>query len=141
MLLFYDGTIEARHALLRCAKLATAVAASVHVVAVADLLSANASAAGMLMPDAALQIERDACTTLNEAIEQLSLHGIIAHGYVAYGETTEAVLNSVALFHSDIVMIGYRPRTGFKRWFGTLPVHYGVAERLKDSMLVTVTVG
>ncbi|MBP0590727.1 hypothetical protein J8I87_13565 [Paraburkholderia sp. LEh10] len=46
---------------------------------------------------------------------------------------------SVALFESDAVVIGHRPRKGLARWLGERPVHNDLAEQLKGSTLITVT--
>lgn len=139
MLLVYDGTAEAQAALVRCSQLGLALSAQVDVVSVVDSISANANSAGLLSDLAYSRLEELARHTLQTAIGKLADDGVTAHGYVTFGRTVDAVSRHAAAFNPDIVVVGHRTQTGLSRWWGERPVHLDLAERLRGSTIVTVT--
>lgn len=139
MLLVYDGTDEAQAALARCTQLSVALSAHVDVVSVVDLVSANAVCAGMLTELAHDRLAQFARDSLQTAVGQLEDNGVVAHGYLTFGRTVDAVSRHAAAFRPDIVVIGYRLQTGLSRWWSERPLHVHLTERLRGSTIVTVT--
>ncbi|MFL9937334.1 universal stress protein [Paraburkholderia sp. RL18-103-BIB-C] len=139
MLLFYDGSAEAKSALFRCAELSVALAALVDVVTVVDFLDANAICAGMLTDVAATQMEEQARSGLKDAIDELGLNGVAARGHVAFGRVADAISQMTELLKSDVMVVGHRTRTRFARWYSDRPLHVDLVERVKGTMIVTVT--
>ncbi|MFM0471400.1 universal stress protein [Paraburkholderia strydomiana] len=139
MLLVYDGTAESQAALSRCSQLSLALSAAVDVVSVVDPAGANAHSAGMLSDLAYSRLEEFARHTLQTAIGKLADSGVTAHGYLTFGRTADAVSRHAANFNSDIVVVGHRTQKGLLRWLGERPVHLDLAERLRGSTIVTVT--
>jgi nucleotide-binding universal stress UspA family protein len=139
ILLFYDGTDEAKSALLRCAELAAALAAPVDVVTVVDFVDANALCAGMLSDAAVAQMEQQARCTLNDALDELGLNGVVARGHVAFGQVVDAISQTIKMVRSDVIVVGHRTQTRLARLYRGRPLHVDLIERLKGSMIVTVT--
>ena len=55
---------------------------------------------------------------MDEATSRLESHGIIAHGYVAFGRTIDALPRHANMLRSDMVMIGHRACERVFRWWG-----------------------
>lgn len=139
VLLFYDGTIEARSALLRCASLSVALSAVVDVVTVVDCIGTGALTGGTLSDVLVSQLEADARFALKDAIDELGVSGIFARGHIVFDQAADAISRMNELLSSDLIVVGYRARTGFSRWYGGRPLHLDLLERLKGAMIVTVT--
>lgn len=139
ILLFYDGTAESRSALIRCAELAVPLAALVDVVTVVDYVDTVATSAGMFSDVTAIQMEEQAQCALKDAIDELGLKGVVASGHVAFGQVADAISRIIELLGSDLIVVGHRTRSWLARWFSNQPIHIDLAERLKGSMIVTVT--
>jgi nucleotide-binding universal stress UspA family protein len=140
MLLVYDGTVESQAALAHCSRLSLALSAEVDVMSVVDSITSNARSAGMLSDLAYTHLEEAARHTLHTAVGKLAENGVTAHGYLCIGRTVDAVSRHAVASRSDIVVVGHRSRRGLSRWFGQRPLHLDLAERLRGSALVTVTV-
>lgn len=139
ILLFYDGTEEARSALLRCAELSVALAARVDVVNVVDFADISARCAGMVSDVVLTQIEDEARRALREAIDELGLHRIVARGHLAFGGVLEAISRSIDLLQSDVIVVGHRTKSRLERWFGRRSLHLDLVDRAKGLMIITVT--
>ncbi|MBW0446716.1 universal stress protein [bacterium M00.F.Ca.ET.228.01.1.1] len=139
MLLLYDGTAESQAALSRCKQLSLALKAHVDVVSVVDPDSANATCAGMLSELAYAYLEELGRRTLSTAVDELIQHGVTAHGYLSVGCKADAIFRHAASSPPDIVVIGHRLQRGLARWWGERPVHVDLADRLRGSTIVTVT--
>ncbi|BCG02608.1 universal stress protein A (plasmid) [Paraburkholderia sp. PGU19] len=139
ILLFYDGTTEAKSALLRCASLSLALSAVVDVVTVVDCIGTGAMTGGMLSEVLVLQLEANARSALKSAIDELGMNGVFAHGHIAFGHAGDVISRMRELLSSDLLVVGHRAKTGFARWYGGRPLHLDLLERLKGAMIVTVT--
>ncbi|QCP54849.1 universal stress protein [Trinickia violacea] len=139
MLLVYDGTDEAKSALLRCAELSVALAARVDVVTVVNFADDNAMCGGMLSSAAMTQLEDQARSALREAIDALGVNGVVARGHVVFGGVLEAITRMVDLLQSDVIVVGHRTRSWLERWYHGRALHVDLVERVKGSMIVTVT--
>ncbi len=139
MLLVYDGTREARAALERCSQLSLALSAPVDVVAIVDTESANAQCGGLLSDVAFTHIEEHARNALNDAVSQLADIGIAANGYVKFGRIAEVVTRHAQSFNPDLIVLGHRARAKRPAWWSERPAHVDLAERLRGSTIVTVT--
>lgn len=141
ILLFYDGTREAQSALRRCAEMSLAFSTPVDVVTVVDSVDVSARYAGLLTDVAFSQMEELAGGTLRDAIARLDAIGVCAQGHVVFGRVVDAIPRHAARFSSDLVIIGYRAPRRLRWWYAARPVHLDLAERMKGSTIVTVTVG
>ncbi|WP_240057523.1 universal stress protein [Paraburkholderia azotifigens] len=141
ILLFYDGTTEAKSALLRCASLSLALAAVVDVVAVVDCIGTGAIAGGMMNEVLVLQMEANARSDLKYAIDELNMNGISACGHLVFGHAVDAISQLLERLSADMIVVGHRVKTGFARWYGGRPLHIDLSDRLKGATIVTVTVG
>ena len=141
ILLFYDGTTEAKSALLRCASLSMALSAVVDVVTVVDCIGTGAQTGGILSEVLVSHLEANARSALKDAIDELGVNGIFARGHVVFGQAADAISRMIELLSSDLIVVGHRAKTGFARWYGGRPLHLDLLERLKGAMIVTVTPG
>ncbi len=139
MLLVYDGTSEARAALERCSQLSLALSAPVDVVAVVDAERANANCCGMLSDVAYTHMEEHARHTLSDAVSQLEKIGIAANGYVKFGSIAEVVTHHAQTFNPDLIVLGHRSQGKRAAWWSERPAHVHLAERLRGTTIVTVT--
>ncbi|KAG8152335.1 universal stress protein [Burkholderia catarinensis] len=140
MLLVYDGTNEANAALARCASLSRALSATVDVVAIVDNVTANAQSAGLLSELGHQRLEEFAHRDLQRAVGKLTDDGIAACGHLRFGRAADAIAAHASTTCADMIVVGYRARTGFARWWRERPVHFDLAERLHGAALIVVTV-
>jgi nucleotide-binding universal stress UspA family protein len=117
ILIYYDGSVEARCALRRAAELVRSCESEVHVLAVAETLSAIAASAGLLTDVAYGEIIDRAWHTLDEALADLGAHGTDARGYVSHGRVVDCIARQAALVDADLIVIGYRHRRSLQRWW------------------------
>ena len=141
ILLFYDGTTEAKSALFRCVSLSLALAAVVDVVTVVDCIGTAAVAGGMMNEVLVLQMEANARSDLKDAIDELNTNGIFARGHVVFGHAADAISQLLERLSADMIVVGHRVKTGFARWYGGRPLHIDLLDRLKGATIVTVTAG
>lgn len=117
ILIYYDGSAEAKCALSRTEDLALSRGGEVHVLTVAETLSAIVASAGMLSDVACSDILTKAWHTLDEALVQLTTHGTSARGYVSHGRVVDCIAHHAALVDADMIVVGYRYRRGMERWW------------------------
>ncbi|CAN7797042.1 universal stress protein [Paraburkholderia hospita] len=141
ILLFYDGTTEAKSALFRCVSLSLALAAVVDVVTVVDCIGTAAVAGGIMNELLVLQMEANARSDLKDAIDELNTNGIFARGHVVFGHAADAIPQLLERLSADMIVVGHRVKTGFARWYGGRPLHIDLLDRLKGATIVTVTAG
>jgi nucleotide-binding universal stress UspA family protein len=139
ILLVYDGTPEAKVALMRCSQLALELSARVEVVSVVDAIGMNALAGGQLSGEGFARLELLAKEAANVAAVQLQQEGVIAHGSVVFGNWGDALSRHAEISKSDMVIIGHRARKRFARWWGDQAVSSDLADRLRGSTIITVT--
>jgi nucleotide-binding universal stress UspA family protein len=128
VLVYYDGSTEALLALERLALLASLRRATIHVLAVADMTTAIVSTAGALTDAACSDMISAAWRLLDDALARLRANGIRACGDVAHGRVPECIARQAALVDADVIVIGYRHRHGWRRWFGARPLHLELLE-------------
>jgi nucleotide-binding universal stress UspA family protein len=139
ILLVYDGSPEAKSALIRCAHLAAALSATVDVISVIDAEHFNAVSGGLLSGEAFAHLQLLAEQTVSEATIRLKSHGVVAHGHVGFGRSIDVLPQQAALFRSCMVMIGHRADESGFGWWSARPLYTRLAEHLKGLTLVTVT--
>jgi nucleotide-binding universal stress UspA family protein len=119
ILVYYDGSVEAKSALDRIGELALSSGRAIHVLAVIDIVSAVASSVGMLSDIACSHIVAATSDMLDKALLHLTAQGAIAHGHVSYGRPADCIARHAALVNADVIVIGYRGRRGRKRWWSS----------------------
>ncbi len=110
ILLCYDGSAEAKHALERVAEIAAAVPSRVTVVSVADPIYAEPRYAGVADPSEKQTHRR----LLEEAAEDLRGRGVDATTIEQVGQPAAAILDA-ARDGADLVAVGSRHRGLIKR--------------------------
>jgi nucleotide-binding universal stress UspA family protein len=138
ILLYYDGSDEAKHALRRAADLALPHGGALHVLTVAQTLPAIAASAGMLSDLAYGHLLDCGWRTLDEAVATLSAHGALAQGHLAHGPVVESIAKQAALVDADMIVIGLRHRRSFARWWQPDPTLDQVARRAEGRTVVAV---
>lgn len=117
ILLYYDGSAEAKRALRRAAEYALARAATIHVLTVAETLPAIAASTGLLSDIAYGEILDKGWRTLDEALAALREHGAHAQGHLAHGAVVENIARHATLVDADTIVMGFRHRHLIERWW------------------------
>ena len=110
ILLCYDGSAEAKHALDRVGEIASAVPSQVAVVSVAEPIYAEPRYAGLVDPGE----EQSHRRLLEEAAEELRGRGVDATTIEQVGQPAAAILDA-ARDGADLVVVGSRHRGLIKR--------------------------
>jgi nucleotide-binding universal stress UspA family protein len=110
ILLCYDGSIEAKHALERVAEMAAVVPSRVTVISVADPIYPNPPYTGYADPGE----EQTHRRCLEEAAEDLRGRGVDATTVEQVGQPAAAILDA-ARDDVDLVAVGSRHRKLIKR--------------------------
>jgi nucleotide-binding universal stress UspA family protein len=110
ILLCYDGSIEAKHALERVAEMAAVVPSQVTVISVADPIYPNPPYTGYADPGE----EETKRRRLEEAAEDLRSRGVDATTVEQVGQPAAAILDA-ARDGADLVAVGSRHRRLIKR--------------------------
>jgi nucleotide-binding universal stress UspA family protein len=110
ILLCYDGSIEAKHALERVAEMAAVVPSQVTVISVADPIYPNPPYTGYADPGE----EQTNRRRLEEAAEDLRSRGVDATTVEQVGQPAAAILDA-ARDGADLVAVGSRHRRLIKR--------------------------
>ena len=110
ILLCYDGSAEAKHALERVGEIASAVPSQVTVVSVAEPIYAEPRYAGVADPSEKQSHRR----LLEEAAEELRGRGVDATTIEQVGQPAAAILDA-ARDGADLVVVGSRHRGLIKR--------------------------
>ncbi|HUH21739.1 MAG TPA: universal stress protein, partial [Gaiellaceae bacterium] len=110
ILLCYDGSAEAKHALDRVGEIASAVPSQVAVVSVAEPIYKEPRYAGLVDPGE----EQSHRRLLEEAAEELRGRGVDATTAKRVGQPAAAILDA-ARDGADLVVVGSRHRGLIKR--------------------------
>lgn len=138
ILLYYDGTREAKSALRHTAELALALGAHADVLAVVDTVS-TAAASGWYLSDLACACVQDAALlTLREALDHMEGSGVLVRGHMACGDVVDSISTHAGMLDSDILVVGHRPRTGFARWWNRGLAHHDLMARCNGRLVVTI---
>ena len=138
ILIYYDGSAEAKSALVRAGRMAVALDAHTHVLTVVDTGTSVVSTAGLLCDLAYVGIENTTRDLLKEALDQMSESGIVVSGHIAVGNVVESIARHAEMLDVDLLVVGYRNRRGFARWLGAAATYTGLVERAKGRTVVTV---
>ncbi len=138
ILLYYDGTREARVALQRAADFAHALDAHTDVLAVVDTGAALAATGWYLSDLACATIQDQALITLREALDHMAGNGIEAKGHVAFGDVVDSISRHAGMLNSDMLVVGHRPRGKLARWLGGGYAHTDLVERCSGRVVVTI---
>jgi nucleotide-binding universal stress UspA family protein len=138
ILLYYDGTREAKTALRHAAELALALEAHTDVLAVVDTTSTIA-ATGWYLSDLACACVQDAAMiTLREALDHMEDSGVPVRGHMACGDVVDSISTHAGLLNSDILVVGHRPRSGLARWWNRGLAHDDLMARCNGRLVVTI---
>jgi nucleotide-binding universal stress UspA family protein len=138
MMIAYDESPEAKHALERGLELANLLGTQVKLVTVSEPLPAYVAYAEAVFPgsERVLADERENFyVNLQErAKEQARASGVEAEGIIIEGAEVETIVECVAMWHADLLVIGRRhhPSPIGRVWGGTL---HEIAERTNCSIL------
>jgi nucleotide-binding universal stress UspA family protein len=138
LLVYYDGSPEARSALLRVTRLAHALRATVHVLSLVDIGLAVGSSLGNLSDVACRQIEETVRLILQEALDHLTESGTVARGYVETGSVVDSMATYAGLLDADLLVLGHRNARGIARWWATPSHHTELVKRSAGRAVITV---
>src|SRR4051794_33485366 len=109
LLLCYDGSAEGRRALREGARVALAVGARAHLLAICKSLLANTSPEG-LTPALMECQEGTARVLLEEGVRKLRDLGVQAEGALVYGDPIVEIPRVARELKADLIVIGHRAR-------------------------------
>jgi nucleotide-binding universal stress UspA family protein len=138
ILVYYDGSAEAKCALERTGKLALSCGKEVHVLVVTDTVSAIASSAGMLSGAACSDMVEATSVMLNEAVLHLTAQGTAPRGHTSQGVVVDCITRHAALVDADMIVIGYRKVRGLAKWLISHPTLDELVERSAGRTVVAV---
>jgi nucleotide-binding universal stress UspA family protein len=121
IVIYYDGSDEAKCALARTNDLAMSRATDVHVLTVVDIKSAIAWGSGVLSEIAYRDMLDAAWCNVEEAVSQLRDNGIVAQGYVDHGSVIDCIGRHASLVNAKAIVVGYVNASPSKWWFGRKP--------------------
>ena len=123
ILVCYDGSCEAKHALDRVAEITATVPSRVTVVSVADPLYRDPPWTGYADPAE----EQSHRRLLQEAVQELGRHGIDAAAVEPVGATSDSIVGVAREQNADLVVVGSRHRNLLKRLvFGSVSAELAV---------------
>lgn len=137
ILLYYDGSREARSALSSAADLALALDAHIDVLAIAGTDLATAFG-GDLSEQAFIEIRQMTVAVLEEALDHMTSSGVPVHGHVAYGDVLGNISKHVGLLDADMLVVGHRTRGRLARWLGRRFTYADLVERCHGRLVVTI---
>jgi nucleotide-binding universal stress UspA family protein len=138
LLLCYDGSDNARHALQRGGELALLMRAEVSVLLIApSSLAFGTSLARVSSYDCTFDAERGCRERLAETVASLTARGVSVIGYLATGEVIDVIVDYARKLKSDLIMIGHYPETGARRWWSGSQRN-SLAERAPCSVFISV---
>jgi nucleotide-binding universal stress UspA family protein len=140
ILVYYDGSAEAKCALERTGKLASSCGKKVHVLVVTDTVSAIASSAGMLSGAAYSVMVGATSVILDEAVLHLTAQGTVPRGHASQGGVVDAITRHAALVDADMIVVGYRRLRGLAKWLSSYPTLDQLVERSAGRTVVAVPV-
>jgi nucleotide-binding universal stress UspA family protein len=137
ILLYYDGSPEARSALHRAADLALALGAHADVLAVVDTGSTMSVGEWYLSDIAFGKVRHAMMGALKEALDHMTGFGIAAQGHMAFGTVVDSISRHAGMLDADMLVIGHRTRGRLARWLGG-STHAELVERCKGRTVVTI---
>jgi nucleotide-binding universal stress UspA family protein len=138
ILLYYDGSREAKSALHRAADLALAFDAHTDILAVASVESAISASVGCLSDLAFIGIHEATQAVLQEALDHMTGSRISAHGHIAFGDVVGSISTHASLLNSDMLVVGHRTRSRLTRWLGGGIAHSDLVKRCNGLAVVTI---
>jgi nucleotide-binding universal stress UspA family protein len=111
ILVAYDGSVQARHALEWTPQLDRE--ATVTVISVAPALEATAPIADAIDPSSGVDVHR---RQLDEAVALLDSFGISADVLLATGNPAEEIINAAADGRFDVIVLGIRGMGAVRRF-------------------------
>jgi nucleotide-binding universal stress UspA family protein len=136
ILLCYDSTREGRRALLQGAELAEKLGAETHLLAIATSLAGGHMVE--LPSEVALREEEKYIKeVLREGVERLRERGLIATGYLAFGNPIDQISAVARNLGVDLIVIGHRPCGVVKRWWAG-PGNAQLLDLVGCSILVSI---
>ncbi|HEX2656552.1 MAG TPA: universal stress protein [Trinickia sp.] len=140
IVIYYDGSDEAKCALVRTNDLAMSRGTDVHVLTVVDIKSAIAWGSGVLSEIAYRDMLDAAWCNVEEAVAQLRDNGTVAKGYVAHGSVIDCIGRHAALVNAKAIVVGYVNASPSKWWFGRKPALDGLLMRAGGRSVIVVPV-
>jgi nucleotide-binding universal stress UspA family protein len=137
VLLCYDGSAAGRRALQRGAELAILVKASVHVLSVLPQALSDAAAVARSLGQTCVDEELEYRKSLEECIELLRARGVEAKGYLAHGNTIDAIVSCSNRLSIDLIVVGHYPKSSGGRWWSGSE-RASLAERVNCCVFIAV---
>jgi nucleotide-binding universal stress UspA family protein len=138
ILLYYDGSREAKTALHFAANLALALDAHTDILAVAQTDSVIAASTGYLTDMTFIAVRDATLTVLQEALDHMTDNRISAHGHMTYGDVASSISRHVDLLSADMLVVGHRTRSTLARWLGWGLAPVELIDRCNGLPLVTI---
>ena len=139
VLLCYDGSAEGRRALREGARVALAVGARAHLLAICKSLLANTTPEG-LTPALMECQEGTARVLLDEGVQKLRELGVQAEGALVYGDPIVEIPRVARELRADLIVIGHRARGRLARWWSDSDEQV-LLDRISCSILVAMNSG
>ncbi len=136
VLLCYDGSAEGRRALREGARVALAVGARAHLLAICKSLLANTTPEG-LTPALMECQEGTARVLLDEGVQKLRELGVQAEGALVYGDPIVEIPRVARELRADLIVIGHRARGRLARWWSDSDEQV-LLDRISCSILVAM---
>lgn len=138
VLLCYDGSDAGRSALKRGAELARLVNAKVYVLSiVSDMVPSAAVVAGAVGSVCLVDTDSESQHSIRESVEFLKDLGVEAQGFLARGNTIDAIVDCSKRLAADLIVVGHYPKpSGGRWWSGT--ERAALAERVHCCVLIAV---
>ena len=136
VLLCYDGSAEGRRALREGARVALAVGARAHLLAICKSLLANTTPEGLT--PALMECQEDtARVLLDEGVQKLRELGVQAEGALVYGDAIVEIPRVARELRADLIVIGHRARGRLARWWSDSDEQV-LLDRISCSILVAM---
>jgi nucleotide-binding universal stress UspA family protein len=97
-----------------------------------------AQSAGLLTDVACMRFEDAAREILQEGVDWLTQHGVVAQGHFAFGHPIDEITRLANELKVDLVVVGHRSRSGLSRWWMGAGNSL-LLDRLSCSILVAVS--
>jgi nucleotide-binding universal stress UspA family protein len=138
VLLCHDGSTAGRRALRRGAELAILLNARVFVLSIVYGDDSDAAVVASSVGQASfVDSEFEYRKSLNESIALLKTRGVEAEGYLARGNTIDAIVEYAKRLSVDLIVVGHYPKSTGGRWWSG-PERAALAERVNCSVLIAI---
>jgi nucleotide-binding universal stress UspA family protein len=139
ILLCHDGSEAGRRALRRGAELAILVKAQVAVLSImprgySDANLIAQSVGSVCLVDQKLEYER----SVEDSVRWLRARGVEADGFLATGNTIDAIAAHSVRLNIDLIVVGHYPESTGGRWWSG-PERDALAERVKCCVLIAMS--